>query len=123
MEDIKNLVELPKSLKNEAKYNAFVSNVKTDLDKIPLPKKKELLFEVVLYVASLAEMYYSGRKKGDVKKKLVVECLVGVDTNENIERMIDIALQSERFVKKTWYKLMKKWFKKNVLKKKENTKN
>lgn len=73
---------------------------------------------MVLYVASLAELYYSGRTKGNVKKKLVLDCLANVDTNENIERMIEIALQSEKFVKKTFYKLMKKWFKKHLGKKK-----
>jgi hypothetical protein len=110
MENVKDFVELPKSIAEEQRYTSFVSAVRNEIERIPQTKRKELLVDLITYTASLAELYYSEANQGKTKKRLVLEALQGVDTNENIERFLEVVLQNNSVVRKTVYKRLKLWF-------------
>lgn len=119
MEHIKEYVKIPHTLKEEHKQHVFKEIVKPDLDKIPVTKRKDILFDLVIYLCSLVELYYIERNKGAVKKQLVLEVLNSWDTNEALSRMIELALESNKVVRKTLWKRAKLWLKKKVLRKRE----
>ena len=111
---VKSLVKKPVPLKKLDKLSAFKRMVCEELDKISDKDKGELAFEIVCFVCSLAELYWMGRHKGEVKKEAVLDCLLeaSVESRATIDRMIELALKSGEVVKKTSSVKIARFFKK-----------
>ena len=115
MDTAKSLVDVPDNIKQQKKYTTFISALRPEIEILPMDKRKELVFDLVLYVASLAELYWFGSKKGDVKKRAVLELLNGIEPNNNLEKMLELALRSGQVATKTIYKRIKRFFKKALV--------
>lgn len=100
---VKSLVEKPRALRRIDKLDAFKRMVGEELEKMSDNDKHQLAFEIVCFVCSLAEVYWIGRRKGEIKKSAVMDCLLeaNVESKATLERMIELALESGKVVKKT----------------------
>lgn len=100
---VKSLVQKPKALRRIDKLDAFKRMVCEELEKMSDGDKHKLSFEIVCFVCSLAEVYWIGRRKGEVKKSAVMDCLLdsNVESKATLERMIELALESGKVIKKT----------------------
>lgn len=97
----------PKSVQDELDYMNFVSETRKYVESIKAEKRKELGFELTCFVCSLAELYFHKRKCGSTKKNGVLDALKGLDTDDNLNRMIELALQSKKVVKKNLFRTLK----------------
>ena len=116
MNELREFVPTPRALEDEVKYSDFVLQVKSELDKIPALRRKELLVDLIVYVCSLVELLLPESNQGSKKKKLVVEILKDLEAPDNLDRLIELTLKSGSVAQKTLYKKGKLWLKKHFLK-------
>lgn len=94
-------VDVPDGVKHEFVLNSFVKDVREYLEQVKPEKRKELSFELTVFVCSLAELYYDKRNEGKNKKRAVMETLKGLEDENQLSKMIELALKSNQVVKKT----------------------
>lgn len=99
----KSLVVKPRALRRIDKLDAFKRMIGEELEKMGDGDKHKLAFEIVVFVCSLAEVYWIGRRKGETKKEAVMDCLLeaNVESKATLERMVELALESGKVIKKT----------------------
>lgn len=105
-------VPLPKSVQDELDYMRFVNETRKEVENIKPEKRKEFAFELVCWACSLSELYFDKKKCGPTKKNSVLDALKGLDNDDNLSRMVELALKSNKVLKKTVYRKLRKCVKK-----------
>lgn len=115
MEYLDEFVKLPQAIKDQQKYKHFVDELTSKLSVLPSDKRRVLLEDLVKYSVSLAELYFSERKMGPVKKCAVMEALLKIVPDDgSLDLMVENVLKYGDVLKKSFYIKAKIWLKKKV---------
>lgn len=115
MEYLDEFVRLPQAIKDQKKYKEFVDELVSKLDVLPADKRRVLLEDLVKYSVSLAELYFSERKMGGVKKAAVMESLCKIIPDDgSLDDMVESVLKYGDVMRKSLYIKAKIWLKKKA---------